>query len=471
MNTTPQLKRFYAQVWPKLRRSTWRLGLTRGAAPRVLLGMALVWALVAALHALAELEHEQANAPPPTPTTNALLVWPWRVEAGLDATNAQPTDIVTVTLRVEAPAQRPALELRTTSLVGLEPVDECWVSNGPGPDCAPGRSRAGEWLRAATEQRTAVLLVARLRVLGTPGQRALRWRLSVPGVSAPQDLLLGPLVVTPRPQRWLRLERTFYATLRELLWPGLAALLGFLLQNFLQRRSERQQVWSVIFPKAWANAQKHLLAVVSNAQALAGLLGRKLDPAAPPWDDAARRAWASGDDGRGALYFALAMGYAMYRTRREGGSLFLSSLSAEDVVMQCWALVWRRIRQHLGRERVLPFFERPKLWKSRVAFEAGTLAERSALDDGFSSWLRDARLPLDLALLRTLEQVLQFEVDAMCGAWYGEAGAPQAPFATLEALTRELNAAATLDLRDRQELAAALATYRTALRGRGHFDA
>lgn len=433
------------------------------------MGVAIVWAVVAFVHAWADLEREQGVALS-TPLKSALLVWPWQLEAAIDTSLAHPGDTLTVTLRLDAPAQRAPLSLRAVELVGLEAVDGCW---GPhGPDCAPGRTGPGEWQRAVAEARTAVLLVARLRVLAGPGERALRWRASASGTSRPEDLLLGPLSVAPRPTRWLSLERTFYATLRDLLWPGLAALLGFLLQNFLQRRSERQQVWSVIFPKAWANAQKHLLAVVSSAQALAELVERNLERPAPAWSDADRRAWAASDDGRGALYFALAMGHAMHRTRRQGGSLFLGSLCAEDMAIECWTLAWRRLREQLGRDQILPLFERARLWKSRASFDAGlSAAERSALEAGFTNWLLDARLPLDLALVRALASVMQFEVDAMCGVWYGETGAPKPPVAELQALAKRLEATATLDDRARKRIAAALAAYREALRCGGHFEA
>ncbi len=339
----------------------------------------------------------------------------------------------TVWISFENHTGQPIRDLRFTEpfrTPGFTQVEPCWSNGAPACQAGQTQSPARTGLPRNLAAGAAVTVRGDLVRRGRAGNYLLAgaygWR-DAAGHDRRGIVWVGPVEVTKNWADWRArvtedlpevLTEVVLPVLKDLAWPLVFFLLGWMFKAGEQRRAAVQQTWTQMLSKSHQNAERHYMPVSS---AIYGWRD-SLEPASEEQVDKA------------LYYFALLL-RRMDELRRDISGFYFKDRLGEMVAGRAWELLRDRFQ---GRFPAGEGIEKAELlarsvsaqetfheFKERLGEEpvyAHPQAARRALWEvrqAFRDWIRGLEFQeLELPLAELLETVIDFEMNRPYEPWY-----------------------------------------------------
>jgi hypothetical protein len=263
------------------------------------------------------------------------------------------------------------------------------------------------------------------------------------GAASGRLLELGPVrVYDPGKERWRRFVDRATSLLIDLALPFALGLLGWLFKLHQDDRQRMEETWNLMLPIVHATSERYYTPVLS---ALAGVDRRCRQRVRdggdmqPPGDD---------DVNEGFFYFVGLLSH-LWALVQERGGFYFKDRAGEEMAQASWSAVLRRAKElpdsrvywealeATDRFATLVEFERAYVLAKTVGLDREaaptTPSQRKALRDmrtAFGNWVKAPGFDLELAVMKVLYEVVQFEMNAIYYRWYQRTEA--FPFAELK---------------------------------------
>lgn len=208
---------------------------------------------------------------------------------------------------------------------------------------------------------------------------------------------------------------------KDLAWPLVFFLLGWMFKAGEQKRSAVQQTWHQMLPKLHEHTMEFYLPVQSAAQELIGSL-----------DPQSRR------DSDEPFYFLALLFRRMRAMVNTIGGMYLKDRLGEDIAMDAWNMIFREFVKSfpgdtgIGQKEILvnSISEKETLSEYKKKLSSGEgygfpypgRAALARVQNGFKRWVREdpSFQGLVLPLLRVFAATIGYEINRPYASWYTE---------------------------------------------------